>query len=67
MIFLIKLISLLPLWLLYFLADFAQLTLRLIGYREEVIHGNLTQFFFEKSEQEDVRCSIIAVPVSSIP
>ncbi len=52
MIFLVKLISLLPLWLLYFLADFAQLILRLIGYREGVIHGNLSRSFPEKSEQE---------------
>lgn len=50
---LFRLISLLPLWLLYGLSDFAFLVIyHLMGYRKDVVRSNLSHAFPEKDAKE---------------
>src|SRR4051812_45978635 len=52
-VFFLYLISLLPFWLLYLLADLLFLILYYApGYRRKVVHDNLTNSFPEKSPEE---------------
>lgn len=48
--------SLLPLWVIHLLADFAYLVMyRILGYRKGVVRGNLSTAFPEKSPEERLR------------
>jgi KDO2-lipid IV(A) lauroyltransferase len=50
---LFRLLALLPLWVLYFLADFlCFVAFRVVGYRKRVVWQNLKNSFPEKSDQE---------------
>lgn len=49
----IKPLSLLPFWILYGISDFLYLVVyKIFGYRKEVINGNLTRSFPDKSAEE---------------
>ena len=53
LVLLLKLVSILPFWVIYGIADFFYLIVRyVIGYRKKVILENLRHAFPEKSEQE---------------
>jgi KDO2-lipid IV(A) lauroyltransferase len=52
-IFFIFLFGILPFWLLYIFSDFARFVLqRIMGYRKEVMKGNLERCFPDKNEKE---------------
>jgi len=49
----IKLISLLPFWLLYLKSDFLRIIIYyIVGYRKKVVFRNLRESFPDKSEKE---------------
>ncbi len=51
----VYLFSLLPMWLLYFLSDIVAFFLYyVLGYRKEVVMGNLLQAFPDKTEKERI-------------